>query len=118
MRSDGVNWFVRGLAAQLALACAGEQAEPVCAEMREMLRDLVARRETLTADERAFAGSLIVDLAHLPDRSAADLLREAVGLTDLIQPRDLERLLRSPPEWTDTLDWLADYRERYDEREL
>ncbi len=117
VRGDRLQGFDRGLAAQLALACA-EDRQPVCVALRELLRGLLDRGDALSTDERALAVSLVFDLAQVPDREAEPLLRRAVraGVSELTSERELNELLAAPPtDPEEPLDWLEEYRERYDE---
>jgi hypothetical protein len=115
-RSARVPGFDRGLAAQLALACATDVG-PVCAALRDLLRALLDRDDAETADGRSLICSLALDLAHVPDRAAEPLLRRAarLDLGGLTSEAELVGLLAAAPVAAEPLDWLAEYQERYDE---
>lgn len=117
-KSDRLDGFGRGLAAQLALACAADVGA-VCGELRGLLAGLLDRGDQLSEDERDLVCSLALDLAQVGDRAAAPLLRRAakLGLGGLTSPAELTALLDAPPPAAEPpLDWLAEYRERYDEQ--
>jgi len=117
-KSDRLDGFGRGLAAQLALACAADVGE-VCVELRGLLKGFLDRGDALTEDERDLVCSLALDLAQIGDRAAGPLLRRAAklghgGLTSLAE---LTGLLDAPPPGDEPpLEWLAEYRERFDEQ--
>jgi hypothetical protein len=120
IQNSSLAWYARAVATQIAVEATKQEPElraRVTALLRQLLADLVARSETVTGDEVSMASSLVVDLSHLADPQARELIQQALeaGLSEMMNEDDVESWYRQkdrrpkPP----AEDWLTEYRRHY-----
>jgi uncharacterized protein YecA (UPF0149 family) len=126
VRDGSLGWYSRSEASTAAILAAGNDPElraRVAATLRELLAKYVAERDELDGqDDYEMASSLVLDLTHLADPEARELIAAAFK-ANIVEPlminqEDVDYYYDRGPaevEQPEPRDWLEEYKDLYEE---